>query len=269
MTRSAIAAAAALLLLFSPADAQGRDASEVVEAEVRPGWRTETGTHMAALHLRLAQGWKTYWRAPGDAGIPPRFDWSGSHNLAGVRLHWPRPSVFDTAGLRTIGFADELVLPMEFSLRDPAAPAQISATVELGVCETVCIPVTLRIDAELPSGGEEDARIAGALADRPQPAQSAGLRRADCTVEPIADGLRVTAWLDMPSIGADEVTVFELSDATIWISEAHSRRNGAELTAVAEMVAETGTPFALDRSDLRITVLGDGRAAELVGCPGR
>lgn len=268
MIRTVLSAAlAATLLAVAPASAQTPRALDVVDAELRPGWRTETGTHMAALHLRLAGGWKTYWRAPGDAGIPPRFDWAGSHNLAGVRMHWPRPSVFDTAGLRTIGFADELVLPLEFSLRDPSAPARISASVELGVCETICIPVTLRLSGELPAGGQADARILAALADRPKPAREAGLSRADCGVEPISDGLRVTARLEMPSIGRNEVAVFELPDATVWISEATSRREGPQLLAEAEMVAESGAPFALDRSDLRITVLGDDRAVELRGCP--
>ena len=63
--------------------------SDIVAAEIRPGWRTEQGTIMAALHLRLARDWITYWRHPGESGIAPRLDLSGSGNLAGARLHWP------------------------------------------------------------------------------------------------------------------------------------------------------------------------------------
>ena len=52
-------------------------------AEIRPGWQTGAGTRMVALHLRLAPEWKTYWRSPGEAGIPPEFDWSLNNILFG------------------------------------------------------------------------------------------------------------------------------------------------------------------------------------------
>jgi DsbC/DsbD-like thiol-disulfide interchange protein len=243
------------------------DLSAVLEAEIRPGWRTAEGTHMAALHLRLADGWKTYWRAPGEAGIPPRFDWSGSRNVTEVRLHWPRPIVFETLGQRSIGYAGELVLPVELTLRDGGQPVEVAVRVDLGVCETICVPATVILAGRLGAGGSPDPRIEAALAARPHQARAAGLTGVACAVDPIADGLRVTARLDLPPLGSKEVAVFELSDATIWISEADSRREGGRLTAAAEMVAPSGAPFALDRSDLRITVLGEGRAAELRGCP--
>lgn len=261
---------AALLAVSQPAaPVQAFDLSAVLEAELRPGWRTAEGTHMAALHLRLADGWKTYWRAPGDAGIPPRFDWSGSRNVAAVRTHWPRPVVFGTLGQRSIGYATELVLPLEVSPRDPGLPAEIGLRLDLGVCETICVPASLTLSGVLPATGARDPRIEAALAARPQQAGALGLTRADCAVDPTADGLRVTARLDMPSLGGAEVTVFEISDDTVWISEAESHREGGRLTAVAEMVAMTGAPFALDRSDLRITVLGANTAAELRGCAAR
>jgi DsbC/DsbD-like thiol-disulfide interchange protein len=263
-----LALAAGLLALPPAAGAQSFRIEDVLQAEIRPGWREADGRHIAALHLRLAEGWKTYWRAPGDGGIAPRFDWAGSRNIASVRLLWPRPGVFDTAGIRTIGFADELVLPMEFRLTDAAAPARMETTVELGVCETICVPVTLSFAAELPAGAATggDAHIRAALADRPQAASAAGLRGVSCEVSPIADGLRLTARLDLPALGGDEVVVFELSDRTVWISEAETRRDGGLLHAVADVVP-TEPGFALDRGDLRITVLGATRAAELQGCP--
>ena len=240
---------------------------DVLQAQVLPGWRTAEGTHMAALHLTLAEGWKTYWRAPGENGVPPRFDWEGSENLDGVEMHWPRPTVFDTGGLRTIGFAHELVLPMEVTLRDAAAAARLVARVDLGVCETVCVPVTVEVAAALPVAAGGDPRIDAALADRPAPAGAAGLRSAQCAVAPLEDGLRLTATLEMPSLGAGELAVIELHDESVWVSEAVSRRAGDRLTAEADLVAMDGGAVALDRAALRITVLAEGRAVELVGCP--
>ncbi len=264
---AALAAAFCAMVPAAPMSADVPDLASIVQAEVRHGWREADGRHMAAMHLTLTENWKTYWRAPGDAGIPPRFDWSGSQNIASVRLHWPRPMVFDQEGMRSIGYERELVLPLEFTLTDPLAPARLRARVDIGVCETICVPVSLRLRAELRPGGAEDGAIRAALADRPRAASSMGLRTAACAVEPISDGLRVTADLDMPSLGAGEVVVFELSDATIWISESRTERNGRRLLAASDMVPPSGAPFALDRSDLRITVLGQSSAAELRGCP--
>ena len=92
--------------------AQAQSFDRVVQAEVLPGWRTENGDHMAALRITLNPGWKTYWRAPGDAGIPPLLDWSGSGNLESAEVTWPTPEVFSQNGMRSIGYTEELVLPV-------------------------------------------------------------------------------------------------------------------------------------------------------------
>lgn len=263
------ALAATLPAHAGPADATANvRARDVVSAEVLPGWRTAQGTHMAALRLRLADQWKTYWRAPGEAGIPPSFDWSGSDNLQAVQVHWPQPTVFDLNGLRTLGYTRELVLPIEFTPQSPDAPMALVTRIELGLCRDVCMPVTLELDALLSAaGGPRDTAITAALAARPQTAQEAGLKAIRCRVEPIHDGLRLTAQIEIPDLGGSEMAVFELGDPDIWVSEAQSQRQGRHLTAVAELVPPSGAPFALDRSSVRITLLGEKGAVDLRGCP--
>lgn len=264
MTRTSLPVA--LLALMLPAGAlQAQPVpDDVVRAEVIGGWRTADGTHMAALHLTLAEGWKTYWRAPGDAGIAPQFDWRGSTNIAGVAFHWPRPDVFDLNGMRTLGYSHEVVLPMEFTPRDDGGPMAISAEVNLGVCAEVCVPVTLRLDADLPDATRPDPAIRAALAQVPPGAVP---DRITCTVEPLRDGLRLTADIGIAAMGPDETVVVELSDPTIWVSGADVSRDGASLRAIVDMVPATAQPFALDRSGVRITILAGGRAADLRGCP--
>jgi len=246
-----------------------RDSPEpgMAQVEVLPGWRTETGSHMAALRITLAPGWKTYWRAPGDAGIPPRFGWSGSDNIASVAFHWPRPEVYQINGMRSIGYYGELVLPIELTPARPGDPIRLRAEVELGVCEEICVPITVRLAAELPAAGRRDPAIVAALAARPSTAREAGVSDIACRIEPIRDGLRLTASIDMPALGADEVAVFELPDQRIWVSESQGRRDGRRLIAASDLVPPSGAPFLLDRSEVRITVLGRGRAVELWGCP--
>lgn len=261
-------AAVALWPLGGAACAQGIP-SPVLRAELVDGWQTAAGTEMAALHLVLAPGWKTYWRAPGEAGIPPRFDWAGSQNLASVAFHWPRPEIFDLNGFRTFGYHDELVLPIELTPRDRTQPIRVRAEVDIGVCDDVCVPMSLALSGDLAPGGAPVAAIRQALADAPERAASAGLSAARCDAEPIRDGMRLTSRLTLPSVGPDELAVFELSDQTVWISPTDTRRDGADLRATADLVPATAKPFAVNRSDIRITIFGGtGRVVELQGCAG-
>jgi DsbC/DsbD-like thiol-disulfide interchange protein len=232
-----------------------------VTARLLPGWQEQGGTRIVGLRLDLAPGWKTYWRAPGEAGIPPVFDWSGSDNLASVRLHWPVPHVFSQGGMRTIGYDGGVVLPVEITPRDPSRPVDLRASVAMGVCRDICVPVEVDLHAVLDGPGAADGAIRAALADVPERGGS-----ADCAVEPIADGLRVTARVAVPDAGGDEMVVLEPREGDIWVSEAQVTRQGGQITAVADMVPPDGAPFALDRGAMRVTVLGDDRVIEIAGC---
>jgi hypothetical protein len=256
--------------LAAPGPAPAEDLPpNILRAAVLPGWRTAEGTRMTALHLQLARGWKTYWRAPGDAGIPPAFDWSGSENLATVRFHWPRPQLFDLNGMTTIGYHGELLLPIEVIPADPARPVRIATRIEMGVCNEVCVPVDLRLSAELSDSTTPDDAITAAIARRPQDGRDAGLRQVRCRTDPIRDGLRLTARIEMPALGGDEYAVIETGSRGIWASEAQTRREGGALVAVSDLVPPQAKPFALDRRNVTITVFGDqGRVVEIDGCTG-
>lgn len=265
----ALATAASPVLPAGPALAGAPDSpDDVVQAAFLSGWREAGGTRMTALSLTLADHWKTYWRAPGDAGVPPVFDFSGSENLASAQIEWPRPQVFDLNGMTTIGYREGVTLPLALTPKDPSKPIRLRATVDIGVCNDICMPVSFSFSADLAGGGAPDPQINAALAARPATGPAAGIRHVSCTVEPIPDGLRVTAQLDVPPLGGAETTVFETPDPTIWVSDATTRREGGRLVATADLVPSSGTPFALDRSALRITVLSPNRAVEAQGCAG-
>lgn len=234
----------------------------LIGAELRPGWVTDTGTRIAALELTLAPGWKTYWRVPGDAGVPPHLDFAASHNLADLRVVWPAPAVFEVNGLRSVGYHDALLLPLVLAPRDPSQPVTLAAELEIGICHEICVPVHLRLQADLSGPGAPDPEIAAALATAPKPRP--GLAR--CTVAPIRDGMRVSAAIELPA-APGEVALFELRSAPIWVSEPQMRREGGVLWAEAEFVPESGQPFALDQNDLRLTVVSAAGAIEIDGCP--
>lgn len=250
-----------------PGFAQSSQQSEMFDADLLSGWQTDSGAYMAGLRVTLAPGWKTYWRAPGEAGIPPLFNWSGSDNLKSVRIHWPAPSVFQTNGMQSIGYHDQVTWPLEVVAIDPAKPVRLNATVDLGVCKDICLPASITLNVELAGPGAPDAAIQLALATGSKPATKAGLTAISCQVEPIADGVKVTATLQMPPLGVPETVAFETDQPEIWVAEAKTDRIGGSLISVTDMVAPTGAPFALDRSKIKLTILADNQAVEITGCP--
>ncbi len=233
-------------------------------AEVLDGWQADNGSRMAAVRIALGEGWKTYWRAPGDAGIPPQFNFAGSQNVAGVTVHWPRPQVFESGGMRSVGYLGEMILPIEIIPTDPSQPVALAADVEFGICRDVCVPVSVALSADLSGPGTTDPLIRAALTAQPEPVKG----NATCLIEPIKDGMRVTASIDLPPLGPDEIALFELRGAPVWVSDSTSHRDGTRLVSMAEFVPDNAQPFALNPADLVITVLSDERAVEINGCPG-
>jgi DsbC/DsbD-like thiol-disulfide interchange protein len=257
----------ALITLTPPARAEDLPET-LVTADLIPGWVTPEGRHMAGLRLRLAPGWKTYWRAPGAAGIPPEFHWDGSENIGAAALHWPVPDVFYQSGMRSIGYTDQVVIPVEVTPATPGAPVRLAGTVDLGVCHEVCVPATVAFDVTLPADSHRDPSIVAALIDRPQTADEAGVGPVTCQIRPDGAALRVTIDITIPAGQGEEVIVAETSDPALWLSESNTWRDGARLMAEVTAMDRLGGPVALDRSLLRLTVIDAGRAVDIRGCAG-
>ena len=239
---------------------------EVFDANLRMGWQMQNGSQMVAFHLSLRDGWKTYWRAPGDAGIPPSFDWSGSRNVKSVQFHWPRPKVFSVGGMQTIGYSHELILPVEIVPHDPSQPVELKAAVDLGVCSDICVPASFSVAAALPRPGGPDDAIRRALRQRPSTAKEAGVSKVTCDITPQKDGMKLTAVLHLPSAGGAEVVVVETGLPGVWVSPADVTRQGKELRAEVDLVSASGGPVAVQRDAILLTVLGKHRAVEIQGC---
>ena len=238
-----------------------------VTADVLPGWVKEDGTRMAALRLRLAPGWKTYWRAPGDAGIPPQFDWSASKNLASVAVVWPSPKVFDQNGMRSVGYENEVVIPLQINPSQQGKPIRLKADMDLGICSDICIPHSLEFDVKIDTSNTAPTpAIAAALAQQPYSAKEAGVSASECIVSPTPDGLQIETRVTMPTAGNPEYVVIEPGPGEIWVSESSTKRQGGEIVAVSDMVHVNGGTIALDRSAIRITVLGSKYAVDIRGC---
>jgi len=112
----------------------------------------DLGTIPLGLEIRLQPGWKTYWRSPGDAGIPPQVDFTGSTNIASTVFRWPVPARFLYFDLETFGYSDKVVFPIDVELERPGEPAVLRARVDLLICDDVCIPHTMNVSLDLPGG---------------------------------------------------------------------------------------------------------------------
>ncbi|SUZ31569.1 hypothetical protein ROE7235_01318 [Roseibaca ekhonensis] len=250
----------------SPATAQVPRPSDIVAAEVLPGWRTEHGTIMAALHLRLARDWITYWRHPGESGIPPRLDLSGSGNLAGARLHWPAPRLFTKAGYLSIGYANELVLPLELTPTSAGMPIDLRAAFSIGVCDDVCIPVDMQFATVLDGRGGPDRAIRSALARQPESGRSAGLSDLRCEVQPAAKGMHLSAHWTIPQRAGQEYILLELPGSAWRVQSLPSQRVGGQLTGQAMLRGKKGQAAGIDRSAIRMTLITPDGTFEHQGC---
>lgn len=256
-----------LCAFTAPVSAQST-LENVVKVDIIPGWDTgKDGVRMAGLRIQMAPGWKTYWRAPGDAGIPPQFDWSSSRNLSGVHVHWPTPQVFHQSGMRSIGYSDTVVLPLSLAADHVDRDITLNGQIEIGVCSDICIPYAVNVSGVVPHGVNlRNGQIAASIAQMPYTATEADVESTTCAVTPTSDGINLTATVTLPSTGGSEVAVIEAGNAHIWTSEPLLNRQGKTVTASADMIHVNGDAFAIDRSAVTITILGSKRAVEIKGC---
>ena len=152
----------------------------------------------AGVQLRMEPGWKTYWRNPGDSGVPPTFDWTGSKNVKSAEVLYPMPHRFADAAGTAIGYDDEVVFPVKITPENAGEPVTLSLTCEYGLCKDLCIPSSVDLRALLPADlGKGDALlIEQANAVVPEPAGHETLPRLEAvkaTLDGPAPGLEIDA----------------------------------------------------------------------------
>jgi DsbC/DsbD-like thiol-disulfide interchange protein len=114
----------------------------------------------AGVEIKLDPGWKTYWRDPGDSGVPPKFDFSGSDNVKSVTVLWPAPERFpDGAGGNSIGYLDHLILPLRITPQDAAKQSWLQLKIGYDICGNMCVPVESELTLALNGDGAEETAI--------------------------------------------------------------------------------------------------------------
>ncbi len=173
---AALGFAATLLVSSLAVEARAQDASPW-QRDGHSAVRLLAGSRSGAVLLggiafQLQPGWKTYWRTPGDSGVPPRFDFSKSENVEAVTVLWPAPTKFDDgAGGHSLGYHDQIVLPLRIVAKNADKPVTLRAAVNYAVCAKLCIPVEANAELAFNSvASTEDSALFAALDTVPKPA---------------------------------------------------------------------------------------------------
>jgi suppressor for copper-sensitivity B len=278
---------AAAFFLFSAAGAVSPVVAQTSEAPASAWAETEqTAVRLIAattavgtgpsvplgLEFKLKPGWKIYWRSPGDAGFPPRPDWSASENLAEAVMRWPAPERFSVLGLETLGYKKAVVFPLEAKLSVPGQPLRFRATVDYLTCDDICIPYTADLALDLPAGTAEPSGFAHLINryDVQVPGDGANHGLAIETIEAPggedADSLRINASAMAPFENPDVFVegpielLFKKPDLTF----AADRRSLSATIGVGGMQYVDG---GLTGTPLTVTLVDGARSAEYSATP--
>jgi DsbC/DsbD-like thiol-disulfide interchange protein len=167
LLRLTIAAVTLIWLADGPAahaqDASDWDAQAHTSARLIAGSMIKTSDVpflRAGVEIKLDPGWKTYWRDPGDSGLPPTLDFSGSDNVKSVTVLWPAPELFpDGAGGNSIGYVDRVILPLHIAPDNAAKPSSLQLKLGYAICGNLCVPVEANIKLPLAGDGAEEAAL--------------------------------------------------------------------------------------------------------------
>ena len=171
---------------------------------------------LGGIAFQLQPGWKTYWRTPGDSGVPPRFDFSKSENIEAVTILWPAPTKFDDgAGGHSLGYKNQIVLPLRIVAKNADKPVTLRADINYAVCEKLCIPVEAIAELAFASvASTEDSALFAALDTVPKPASIGDPN--PLTIRDVKRDGKSSVLVDVATPDAREVSLFVEGPTPDW-----------------------------------------------------
>jgi DsbC/DsbD-like thiol-disulfide interchange protein len=171
---------------------------------------------LGGVAMQIERGWKTYWRNPGDSGVPPRFDFSKSDNVEAVTVLWPAPTKFDDgAGGHSLGYHNQIVLPLRIVAKNADKPVTLRADINYAVCEKICIPVEANAELSFASvASTEDGALSAALDTVPKPASVGDPN--PLTIRDVKREGKSTVLVDVVAPDGKEVSLFVEGPTPDW-----------------------------------------------------
>lgn len=219
----------------------------------------------AGVEIKLASGWKTYWRYPGDSGVPPRFDFAQSSNVKSVTVLWPAPQRFSDESGHTIGYKDDVIWPLHVEPKIAGEPVQLRLKLDYAVCENLCIPVEAAAELALTGGPSEHESILAAAERRvPQPASLGEGTPAIRAVHRDGNGERPRVTVDVAAPAGEPVDLFVEGPTPDWALPLPDPAPAPD--GLRRFTFELdGLPVAADvkGAQLRFTLVAPDRATEV------
>lgn len=236
----------------------------------------DDGGLMLGLHVELDRGWKIYWRSPGESGLPPQFDWSGSANVKDVKTMWPAPKRYTVFGFDTFAYSDEVVYPVRVRVADPSRPAIVALTLNYGLCHDICIPYSQKLSLHVPVGAAKPTvykplieRYAAKVPARVTGRQEAlGLSIAAVTVDGVPGEETLVVALHTGNRLHKTDIIVEAPDnraTPFFFGRPSVSPEGGGPAVIARIPVTHGKKASIAGRPLVLTVLADGRAIEWSG----
>ncbi len=223
------------------------------------------GPLQIGVDIRLEDGWKTYWRSPGDAGYPVTVDWSGSDNAEPTQMQWPAPHRFSLFDLDTFGYGERVVFPVSVHVPDPTQPVQLNAVVDYLLCKEICVPqvatVSLTLNPGTPTAGPDAQLIDLYQSQVPGDGTQSGLSLDDVTLTDTGNSIAVRVTSVFP-LTAPDVILEGPEDILFSRPIIVLQKDGLRFTATLHAETFEGTPADLSGKDLTLTILDDTRGLE-------
>ena len=222
------------------------------------------GVLLGGIAFQLQPGWKTYWRNPGDSGVPPRFDFSKSDNVDAVTVLWPAPMKFDDgAGGQSIGYKQQVVLPLRIVAKSADKPVTLRAEINYAVCDKLCIPVEASSELSFASvASTEDGALSAALDTVPKPANIGD--PVPLTIRDVKRDGKANVLVDVSAPDAKKLDLFVEGPTPDWALPIPKLiERGPPGVKRFEFELDGLPPGAKpDGAALKFTLVGDGKAYE-------
>lgn len=241
--------------------------SEDVRSAVRlvSGANNNGDAHLrAGIEIKMQPGWKTYWRYPGDSGVPPHFDFSGSENLKTATVLYPAPHLFTDETGQSLGYKDRIIFPLVISPQQPGKPVRLRLKADYAVCEKLCVPAEGRAELTLtPGDSSQDSALAAAEARVPKQVTAAQL---GLTVRRTNDGTKPLVAVDLGAPAGNPIELFVEGPTPQWALPIPKRSQTAPAGRAQFSFELDGLPPGVDpkgQVDLTFTVVTGERAVEV------
>ena len=255
--------AALLLLIMSTSIAIGDGLKKI---EILEGWKKSDGSIVYGLKISLKDGWKTYWHTPGPMGLKPQFNFDGSSNIENLNVLWPSPKVFGSSGFESIGYENEVILPIIIQAKLSSNPVNLKIKGYIGICYDVCVPIEFETQSEFKIVAKDiNTDLLAALANLPLSPSDLDKNKARCTISFGPTSFEIEA--DIPYLEKENSNIFfsikDYRDA-LSIEQPKQFIPGKIISASGSWYDKPNVKISGDL--ITITQIDEGQVIEQEGC---